>query len=130
MVTLSAAHVKDCMSKVQTLRYAEEACYNGTLVIKPFSCGLEIGACNWVINGPQNNLAFMSGSISVSGHAMNFDRQALEGSNQMIYSDLSSLDAADNIEPSLFRYFLTFDFQCGIQRYIRILSPILNSFAF
>ncbi|KAL1096371.1 hypothetical protein V6Z11_D06G219400 [Gossypium hirsutum] len=50
MPLYSAVDVKDCMRKVQTLKYAEEACYNGTLVIKAFSSGLEIGTCNWTIN--------------------------------------------------------------------------------
>ncbi|XP_075644960.1 uncharacterized protein LOC142615944 [Castanea sativa] len=32
-----AADVTDCTQKVQTLRYAEETCYNGRLIIKAFS---------------------------------------------------------------------------------------------
>ncbi|KAK8630137.1 hypothetical protein V6N13_078947 [Hibiscus sabdariffa] len=55
MPLYSAVDVKDCMKKVQTLKYAEEACYNGTLIIRPFSSGLEIGTCNWTISGPKRN---------------------------------------------------------------------------
>ncbi|KAF9606720.1 hypothetical protein IFM89_028096 [Coptis chinensis] len=39
----SAADVKDCIQKFKTLKYAEEACYNDTFVIKACSSGLEIG---------------------------------------------------------------------------------------
>ncbi|KAM7472586.1 hypothetical protein LguiA_010769 [Lonicera macranthoides] len=44
MPLYSAADVKDCMQKVKTLKYGEEVCYNGTLVIQAFSSGLEIGS--------------------------------------------------------------------------------------
>ncbi|XP_021297327.1 integrator complex subunit 9 homolog isoform X2 [Herrania umbratica] len=55
MPLYSADDVKDCMRKVQTLKYAEEACYNGNLIIKAFSSGLEIGTCNWTINEKMEN---------------------------------------------------------------------------
>jgi hypothetical protein len=95
---LSAADVKDCLQKVQTLRYAEEVCYNGTLVIKAFSSGLEIGACNWSINGPKRDIAFISSSIFVPAHAMSFNYRALQGNDIILYSDFSSLDAVEEAE--------------------------------
>ncbi|OMO75685.1 hypothetical protein CCACVL1_16109 [Corchorus capsularis] len=98
MPLYSAGDVKDCMMKVQTLKYAEEACYNGTLIIKAFSSGLDIGTCNWRINGPRRNVAYISSSIFVSTHAMDFDFLGPQGSDLIIYSDFSSLDATENME--------------------------------
>ncbi|KAK6228693.1 hypothetical protein SCA6_001033 [Theobroma cacao] len=98
MPLYSADDVKDCMRKVQTLKYAEEACYNGTLIIKAFSSGLEIGTCNWTINGPKRNIAYITNSIFVSTHAADFDFVGLRGNDLIIYSDFSSLGAAENME--------------------------------
>lgn len=90
--------MKDCISKVQTLRFGEEACYNGTLIINAFSSGLEIGACNWIISGAKGNIAYISGSNFASGHAMDFDDRAIQGSDLILYSDLSSLDSTEDID--------------------------------
>lgn len=86
------------MQKAQRLKYAEETCYNSTLIIKAFSSGLEIGTCNWTINGPKGGIAFISSSIFDSAHAMNFDYLALRGNDAVIYSDFSSLDGTEDIE--------------------------------
>ena len=93
---LSAADVKDCVHKVQPVKYAEEICYNGTLILKSFSSGLEIGACNWAINGPKTNIACLSSSIFVSSHAMNFDYHALQGYDLILYSDFSPPDVMED----------------------------------
>ncbi|TYI24137.1 hypothetical protein ES332_A06G213200v1 [Gossypium tomentosum] len=98
MPLYSAVDVKDCMRKVQTLKYAEEACYNGTLVIKAFSSGLEIGTCNWTINGPKRNIAYISSSIFVSTRAMDFNFLGLQGNDLIIFSDFSTLDTTENME--------------------------------
>ncbi|XVF82086.1 hypothetical protein PTKIN_Ptkin16aG0015800 [Pterospermum kingtungense] len=98
MPLYSAVDLKDCMRKIQKLKYAEEACYNGTLIIKAFSSGLEIGTCNWTINGPKRNVAYISSSIFVSTHAMDFDFLGLCGNDVIIYSDFSSLDTTDSLE--------------------------------
>lgn len=90
--------MKDCIEKVQTLKYAEEICYNGTVIIKAFSSGLEIGACNWRINCPKGDVAFVSSSVFLSGHAMDFDYHALKGNDLIIYSDFSSLDGTKDLE--------------------------------
>ncbi|XP_077241662.1 integrator complex subunit [Tasmannia lanceolata] len=87
----SAGDVKDCIQKVHPLNYAEEACYNGTLIIKAFSSGLEIGASNWTIRGPRRNLTYLSSSIFESAHAMDFDYHTLQGSDLILFSDFSSL---------------------------------------
>ena len=98
MELLSAADVTDCTQKVQTLRYAEETCYNGTLMIKAFSSGLEIGTCNWTINGPKRDVAYISNSIFLPAHAMKFDYRSLQSNDIVLYSDFSSLDAMENVE--------------------------------
>lgn len=98
MELLSAADVTDCTQKVQTLRYAEETCYNGTLIIKAFSSGLEIGTCNWTINGPKRDVAFISNSIFLPAHAMKFDYRSLQSNDIVLYSDFSSLDDVENAE--------------------------------
>lgn len=87
---LSADDVKGCMQKVHTLKYAQEVCYNGTLIIKAVSSGLEIGSCNWTINGPNIKIACLLSSVFDSSHAMNFDYHTLQGNDLIIYSDLSS----------------------------------------
>lgn len=84
------------MKKVETVRYGEEACYNGALVIKALSSGLEIGACNWTINGPKRNIAYISSSIFSSSNAMNFDYLALQ-EETIIYSDFSSVESMNDI---------------------------------
>ncbi|XP_057512535.1 uncharacterized protein LOC130794608 isoform X2 [Actinidia eriantha] len=94
----SAADVKDCMHKVQPVKYAEEICYNGTLILKAFSSGLEIGTCNWAINGPKTNIACLSSSIFVSSHAMNFDYHALQGYDLILYSDFSPPDVMEDTD--------------------------------
>ena len=86
------------MQKVQTLKYAEETCYNGALVIKAFSSGLETGSCNWMINCPKGDVAFISSSIFVSSHAMDFDYFALKENDLILFSDFSSLNATGNLE--------------------------------
>lgn len=94
----SSADVKYCMQMVQTLKYAEEACYNGTLVIKAFSSGLEIGSCNWTISCQERNIACISSSIFVSSDAMDFDYHSLQGNDLILYSDFSSQDGMEDVE--------------------------------
>ncbi|XAR62520.1 hypothetical protein NMG60_11017305 [Bertholletia excelsa] len=96
MPLYSAADVKDCMQKVQPVKYAEETCYNGTLILKAFSSGLEIGSCNWTINSPEINIACLSSSIFVSSHAMSFDYCALQGYDLILYSDFSLHDVMED----------------------------------
>ncbi|XP_051124112.1 uncharacterized protein LOC127246658 isoform X2 [Andrographis paniculata] len=79
MPLYSAADVKACLLKVMALKYAEEACYNGILIIKAFSSGLEIGSCNWSITTPKGNIAYMS-NFSFCNAPENFD-SGLDGKN-------------------------------------------------
>lgn len=93
MPLYSAADIKECMQKVQSVKYAEEACYNGTIILKAFSSGLEIGSCNWTINGPRRNITYLSSSVFESAHAMDFDYHSLQGNDIILFSDLSSLNS-------------------------------------
>ncbi|KAF6138038.1 hypothetical protein GIB67_042943 [Kingdonia uniflora] len=88
----SAEDLEDCVKKVQTLKYAEEACYNGILIIKAFSSGLEIGTSNWTINCPRISVTSLSRSIFKSAHAMEFDYHSLQGNDVILFSDVSSLN--------------------------------------
>nr|XP_029124089.1 integrator complex subunit 9 homolog isoform X7 [Elaeis guineensis] len=93
MPLYSAADIKECMQKLQSVKYAEEVCYNGTIILKAFSSGLEIGSCNWTINGPRRNITYLSSSIFESSHAMDFDYHPLQGNDLILFSDLSSLSS-------------------------------------
>ncbi|CAA0809361.1 Unknown protein [Striga hermonthica] len=98
MPLYSAADVKACMSKVQSLKFAEEACYNGMLIVKPFSSGLEIGSCNWSISSPKGSIAYVSNSVFSSTTAMGFDYKALQRMDVIMYSDFSSQIATDKVD--------------------------------
>uniref|UniRef100_A0A803Q477 Beta-Casp domain-containing protein n=1 Tax=Cannabis sativa TaxID=3483 RepID=A0A803Q477_CANSA len=98
MPLYSAVDVNDCLKKVQTLKYLEETCYNGTLIIKAVSSGAEIGACNWAINSPKGDIAFITSSIFLSGHAMDFDYHALKGNDLILYSDFTFMHAMDDLD--------------------------------
>ncbi|GLJ46620.1 hypothetical protein SUGI_0982320 [Cryptomeria japonica] len=91
----SAAEAKNCIKKIHPLRLAEEICYNDTLVIKPISSGLEIGASNWMVNGPRRSLTYITGSVIGTGHAMGLDIPSLQGTDLVLFSDFSPLSETD-----------------------------------
>ncbi|XP_042034676.1 integrator complex subunit 9-like [Salvia splendens] len=97
MPLFSAADVKACMLKVESLNYAEEICYNGILIVKPLASGLEIGSCNWRINGPRGSIAYISSSVFRSAIPKNFDYDALQASDVVVYSDFFSLNALEQV---------------------------------
>ncbi|XP_057780582.1 uncharacterized protein LOC130999093 isoform X2 [Salvia miltiorrhiza] len=97
MPLYSAADVKSCMLKVESLKYAEEICYNGTLIVKALASGLEIGSCNWRITGPRGSIVYISSSVFRSATAMNFDYEALQTSDVVVYSDFSSQNALEQV---------------------------------
>lgn len=104
-MVLSAADVKDCMQKIQSLKYAEEVFYNGTLIIKAFASGLEIGTCNWSIICPKGSIAYLSSSVLTSATAMCFDYTSLQRNDVIIYADFTPCHASnkssdDNNGPS------------------------------
>lgn len=83
------------MLKVESLKYAEEICYNGTLIVKALASGLEIGSCNWRITGPQGSISYISSSVLRSTAAASFDYEALQHSDVVVYSDYSSQSALE-----------------------------------
>ncbi|KAJ4810057.1 Integrator complex subunit 9 [Rhynchospora pubera] len=91
----SAGDIKDCIDKIQPLKLGEEVCFNGTLVIRALSSGLDIGSCNWSIKSPKGSLVYLSSSVFGSAHAMEFDYPLLSGHDIIIFSDFSSLDSMD-----------------------------------
>lgn len=95
LVFVSAAEVKECMQKVVPLKYAEEVCFNGAIILKAFSSGLEIGSSNWMISSPRRSITYLSSSIFESGHAMGFDYHSLQGNDLILFSDLSSMNSTD-----------------------------------
>lgn len=86
------------MLKIVSLKYAEEACYNGMFVIKAFSSGLEIGSCNWSITTPKGSIAYISSSVFSPATAMGFNYRALERSDVILYSDFSCCNAPENLD--------------------------------
>ncbi|XP_021750682.1 integrator complex subunit 9-like [Chenopodium quinoa] len=94
----SAADVKDCIQKVQSLKYAEETCYSGLLIIKAFSSGLDIGTSNWEIKSPKKDVVLISSSILDSAPALSFDYHALQGHDLVLFSDFSSLDNMEDVD--------------------------------
>ncbi|CAA2980364.1 Hypothetical predicted protein [Olea europaea subsp. europaea] len=105
MSLYSAADVKDCMQKIQSLKYAEEVFYNGTLIIKAFASGLEIGTCNWSIICPKGSIAYLSSSVLTSATAMCLDYTSLQRNDVIIYADFTPCHASnkssdDNNGPS------------------------------
>ncbi|XP_078169753.1 integrator complex subunit isoform X3 [Carex rostrata] len=101
MPLYSAGDIKDCIDKIQPLRLGEEACFNGILVIKALSSGLEIGSCNWLIKCPKGSLVYLSSSVFGSAHAMEFDYVSLTGQDIVIFSDFSSLSSMDLDEENI-----------------------------
>lgn len=101
MSLYSAADVMDCMQKVQALKYAEEACYNGTLLIMALSSGLEIGTCNWTIGSPKGTVSYLSSSCFVASTSMEFDYHALQGSDMIIYSDFITWKTGNDVDDNI-----------------------------
>lgn len=51
----SLDNIEECMQKTQYVKYGEEVCFNGMLMLKASSSGLELGNCVWTIKGPRAN---------------------------------------------------------------------------
>ncbi|EPS67339.1 hypothetical protein M569_07435 [Genlisea aurea] len=91
----SAADVKACMLKVECLNLAEEVCYDGTLIIKPYSSGLEIGSCNWTISSSKGSFAWLSNASFSSASPMSFDYAISGAADVILLSDFSCLTSND-----------------------------------
>ncbi|KAL8139923.1 LOW QUALITY PROTEIN: hypothetical protein V2J09_005944 [Rumex salicifolius] len=126
----STTEVKDCIKRVQPLRYGEESCYNGTLVMRAVSSGLEIGASNWAIKHSQVRCSLYN-SVVGSPQAMDFDYHSLQSYDVVIYSDVSSfqiveVDTTDDVNMEEFEK-LEFIWSCAFDSLIAggsVLIPI------
>uniref|UniRef100_A0A0E0CXU7 Beta-Casp domain-containing protein n=1 Tax=Oryza meridionalis TaxID=40149 RepID=A0A0E0CXU7_9ORYZ len=74
------------------VKYGEEVCFNGMLMLKASSSGLELGNCVWTIKGPRASMTYLPSSIFVSAHALDFDYSSLKGNDVILFSDFSSLN--------------------------------------
>ncbi|WCJ38546.1 hypothetical protein M5689_019603 [Euphorbia peplus] len=84
----------------QPLKYAEEACYVGAVVVKALSSGLEIGSSNWTIEDPKGkDFIFIKLSIiAVCSFAMEFDYRALQGDDLVLNADFSFENVIEDVE--------------------------------
>uniref|UniRef100_I1P9D4 Metallo-beta-lactamase domain-containing protein n=1 Tax=Oryza glaberrima TaxID=4538 RepID=I1P9D4_ORYGL len=88
----SLDNIEECMQKTQYVKYGEEVCFNGMLMLKASSSGLELGNCVWTIKGPRASMTYLPSSIFVSAHALDFDYSSLKGNDVILFSDFSSLN--------------------------------------
>ncbi|XP_062207828.1 uncharacterized protein LOC133909422 isoform X2 [Phragmites australis] len=95
MPLYSRANIEECMQKIQTVKYGEEVCFNGILMLKASSSGLELGNCAWTIKGPRASITYLPNSVFVSAHALDFDYSSLKENDVILFSDLSSLNYMD-----------------------------------
>ncbi|CAA6662092.1 unnamed protein product [Spirodela intermedia] len=93
-IYVSKAEIDECIKKVQTAKYAEECCYNSSLIFKAFSSGLEIGGANWTIHCPGSSVTYLTSSIFKSATAMEFNYHDLQGNDFILFSDFSSFNDA------------------------------------
>lgn len=84
------------MQKIQPLKYGEETCFNGSVIMKAYSSGLDIGSCNWTINSPKRIITYLSSSLCMPACWKGFDYCSLRGNDLVIFSDLSSLSSTAN----------------------------------
>uniref|UniRef100_A0A453G8X6 Uncharacterized protein n=1 Tax=Aegilops tauschii subsp. strangulata TaxID=200361 RepID=A0A453G8X6_AEGTS len=66
MPLYSATNLEECMRKTQTVKYGEEVCFNGMLMLKASSSGLELGNCVWSIKGPRASITYLPSTVFVS----------------------------------------------------------------
>lgn len=84
------------MQKIHPLRYGEETYFNGSIMLKAYSSGLDIGSCNWTIKSTRRAIAYISGSIFLPACWKGFDYLSLLGNDVVLFSDLSSLGSINN----------------------------------
>lgn len=98
---MSATSIDECMQKTQPVKYSEEVCFNGMLMLKASSSGLELGNCVWSIKGPRASITCLSSTVFVSAHALDFDYNSLKENDIILFSDFSSLNAMDEDNENL-----------------------------
>lgn len=91
----SAPNIEECMQKIQPVKFGEEVCFNGMLMLKASSSGLELGNCVWSIKGPRASITYLPSTVFVSAHALDCDYNSLKENDIILFSDFSSLNVMD-----------------------------------
>jgi integrator complex subunit 9 len=91
----SPENIEECMQKIKPVKYGEEVCFNGILILKASSSGLELGNCVWTIKGPRASITYLPSSIFVSAHALDFDHGSVKENDVILFLDFSSLNDMD-----------------------------------
>lgn len=97
----SPTNIEECMQKIQSVKYGENVCFNGMLMLKASSSGLELGNCAWTIKGPRASITYLPSSVFVSAHALDCDYSSLKENDVILFSDFSYLSAMDEENENL-----------------------------
>jgi integrator complex subunit 9 len=97
----SAANIEECMQKTQPIKYGQEVCFNGMLMLKASSSGLELGNCAWSLKGPRASITYLPSTVFVSAHALDCDYNSLKENDVILFSDFSSLNVMDEDNENL-----------------------------
>ena len=89
------------MQKTQPIKYGQEVCFNGMLMLKASSSGLELGNCAWSLKGPRASITYLPSTLFVSAHALDCDYNSLKGNDVILFSDFSSLNVMDEDNENL-----------------------------
>ncbi|KAK1669073.1 hypothetical protein QYE76_057232 [Lolium multiflorum] len=101
MPLYSAANIEECMQKIQPIKYGQEVCFNGMLMLKASSSGLELGNCAWSLEGPRASITYLPSTVFVSAHALDCDYNSLKENDVILFSDFSSLNVMDEDDENL-----------------------------
>uniref|UniRef100_A0ACD5XC49 Uncharacterized protein n=1 Tax=Avena sativa TaxID=4498 RepID=A0ACD5XC49_AVESA len=101
MPLYSAANIEECMQKTEPIKYGQEVCFNGMLMLKASSSGLELGNCAWSLKGPRASITYLPSTVFVSAHALDCDLNSLKENDVILFSDFSSLYVIDEDNENL-----------------------------
>ncbi|KAM0923025.1 hypothetical protein ACQ4PT_005796 [Festuca glaucescens] len=101
MPLYSAVNIEECMQKTQPIKYGQEVCFNGMLMLKASSSGLELGNCAWSLKGPRASITYLPSTAFVSAHALDCDYNSLKENDVILFSDFSSLNVMDEDNENL-----------------------------
>ncbi|VAH67423.1 unnamed protein product [Triticum turgidum subsp. durum] len=107
MPLYSAPNIEECMRKTQTVKYGEEVCFNGMLMLKASSSGLELGNCVWSIKGPRANFSSLNdmdeNNENLGENAMLCDDSVLRDGGVDEDEDVQCLSKNDDIAEEIER---------------------------
>ncbi|KAM0931196.1 hypothetical protein ACQ4PT_000300 [Festuca glaucescens] len=101
MPLYSGVNIEECMQKTQPIKYGQEVCFNGMLMLKASSSGLELGNCAWSLKGPRASITYLPSTVFVSAHALDCDYNSLKENDIILFSDFSSLNVMDEDNENL-----------------------------